>query len=151
MFEWELLIGAVLYALTNVFLPVAITFTIDQFMHYGHILGFVRENHAKYVVATSEDPVLQSLKDDIDEAANWVDKIDAANDLYWGIAANDRKMKLLICPVCLGTRISFLTCFFVSVAASIFFGLPFLKMVLLTAGTLIFCIPFTVWFIGSKF
>lgn len=149
MYEPGMLIALFLVVLIDVVLSVTWTFTLNNFMHYGHAFGFLRWNHAKYFVSTSSDEEIHRLHDRITTAKDWGEQMDFATDLYWAIAATDNKMKLLVCPFCFGTRISVLTCFFVGVTGSIFLGYSLLNAVILIGCTLLFSLPVSVFLISK--
>lgn len=149
--EWGLLIWGIIYTVGVFSFSVALTIMVDTFMHYGHIWGGVRMRHAKSYIAKIEDGPsfvsIYELLQKVDSAKGWVSKMNAADELYWVIAGEDKQMRALICPVCIGTKISFSTCLLWGVSISICLNLAIAIKLFLIGCTPFLITPFVVWYI----
>jgi hypothetical protein len=101
------------------------------------------------VVTQNGNKELLDMLSSVDESKDWHEAMELASNLYWAAAAIDTKMKLLICPVCLGTRCTFLTCLLWGVVGSIILGLSITQSIVLICCTPVFVIPFVVWVIAE--
>ena len=138
LFCWPLLHGGIILAVTS---------TINSFMHYGHILGSLRYNHARYIISTSENKDLSVLWDRaMSESIDWPDRMNRLAELYWIIAANDRKMRALICPMCIGAKLSVLICL---LEGAVYFTT--FDMILTTQTVAVLCCTFLFSFCWSVF
>lgn len=79
---------------------------LDFSMDYGHILSWIRERKASvYARKTNLLPLYTKKKEEALRVADFGDRLDSMDKLYWTIARNESGFVLWLCKYCLSHRI----------------------------------------------
>lgn len=79
---------------------------IDDFMDYGHVLGWIRKNRAWKIVMRSQDEELMEEWRKITGSTDFHERTEMATQIYWKVATIEGRFTGIICPICMGFKIT---------------------------------------------
>lgn len=164
MFSTSMLIGLGVVYVSAVVVGGLTTLALDSFMHYGHILGFVRWRRAfkslAKLVANKDCSDLQPAATLMEEyerieknenVESFPALLERADILYWKIAAQDKCFTPFVCPLCMGIRITLFYALAGSVGLALALSFSLQAAVISVFGITFLSIITGVWFIGKLY